>query len=91
MSMDKHEVEASSPLATIEDIHKRLIRPLHSQLHELQHRSSSQSKSNLDTSLLQKRFVLRYRISYVRITARELFAIEFRYISNTEKEKIESC
>ncbi|KAK4377661.1 hypothetical protein RND71_003957 [Anisodus tanguticus] len=57
--LDNHEVEASSLLATTEDIHKRLTQ-LHSSssiiashMYELQHENSSQS--NLDTYPLQKR------------------------------------
>uniref|UniRef100_M1ARL7 Uncharacterized protein n=1 Tax=Solanum tuberosum TaxID=4113 RepID=M1ARL7_SOLTU len=58
--MDKHGVEASSPLATIEDIQKRLTRPQQSSstviaisphLYELQQDNST----NVDSSPLQKR------------------------------------
>ncbi|KAG5582882.1 hypothetical protein H5410_053509 [Solanum commersonii] len=50
--MDKHGVEASSPLATIEDIQKRLTRPQQSSSSVI---AVAPHLSNVDTSPLQKR------------------------------------
>ncbi|KAK4725008.1 hypothetical protein R3W88_027787 [Solanum pinnatisectum] len=49
--MDKHGVEASSPLATIEDIQKRLTRPQQSSSSVI---AIAPHLSNVDTSPLQK-------------------------------------
>nr|XP_009793183.1 PREDICTED: uncharacterized protein LOC104240099 [Nicotiana sylvestris] len=80
-TMDKPGVEASSPLATIEDIQKRLTRPppltfpqppssaVASHLFELQ----KQNSSNVDTSQLQKRRKLTEKLrANVKVTNQKL-------------------
>ncbi|OIT31737.1 PREDICTED: uncharacterized protein LOC109208301 [Nicotiana attenuata] len=79
--MDNHGVEASSPLATVEDIQKRLTRPppltspqppssaITSHLFELQ----QQNSSNVDTSKLQKRRKLTEKLrANVKVTNQKL-------------------